>query len=99
MTRSRATDVREGARELFWHLHDQERYRCPGCGRSRDETVAMHVHHRDGNPANNRRQNLIALCNQCHLHGEHGLNVGAPTVTSPSGRTARPTGSVSRPGP
>lgn len=99
MARSKATDVREGARELFWHLHDAGRYRCPGCGRSRDGTLAMHVHHRDGNPTNNNRHNLVALCNQCHLGGQHGLDVGAPTVSPPSGRTSRPTGSVTRPGP
>jgi len=77
-------DLRKGARELFWHLHDAHSYRCPGCGRSRDETTAMHVHHIDGNPTNHSRQNLAALCHQCHLSGEHDLELEDPRLTKPS---------------
>lgn len=98
MTPPEARDVREGARELFWDLHDTGSYRCPGCGTPREGTTAMHVHHIDGNPTNNTRRNLVALCNQCHLGGEHGLDVDDPALSPPSGRTPRPSASVSRPG-
>lgn len=99
MTRRTDRDVRKGARELFWDLHDARSYRCPGCGSAREETTSIHVHHLDGNPANNARDNLVALCNQCHLGGEHGLDVDDPRLTPPSGRTPRPTVSAPRPGP
>jgi len=91
-------DVREGARKLFWDLHDAGRYRCPGCGAAHDETVAMHVHHVDGNPRNNSRDNLVALCNQCHLGGEHGYDIDDARLSPPSVQASRPAVSVSRPG-
>jgi len=94
----RDRDAREGARELFWDLHDARTYSCPGCGTPRDETSAIHVHHVDGNPTNNARENLVGLCNQCHLGGEHGYDIDDPRLTKPSGRTPRPSASVSRPG-
>ena len=99
MTHRDDRDPRQGGRDLFWHLHDTQSYRCPGCGASRSETTSMHVHHRDGNPTNNELGNLVALCNQCHLGGEHGLDVDSPRLTPPSGRTPRPSVSAPRPGP
>lgn len=98
MSNDHTRDVREGARELFWELHDADSYSCPGCGTRRDETTAIHVHHLDGNPTNNARGNLVGLCNQCHLHGEHDLDVADPRLTKPSGRAPRPSASVPRPG-
>jgi len=35
--------------------------------------VVLTVHHIDGNPENNRRLNLIALCQRCHLRLEAGM--------------------------
>lgn len=32
--------------------------------------VKLAVHHRDGNPKNNRLSNLICLCQRCHLFAE-----------------------------
>lgn len=92
-------DPRQGARDVFWELHDTQRYACPGCGASREETTAMHVHHRDGNPSNNSRENLVALCNQCHLRGVHDFDIEDPRLTKPSGYTPRPSVSAPRPGP
>lgn len=34
------------------------------------DDIKLHVHHRDGNPENNRRANLICLCARCHLLAE-----------------------------
>ena len=92
-------EERQPARDTFWKLHDATRYSCPGCGRSRSETTSMHVHHRDGNPRNHSRDNLIALCRKCHLGGEHDLDVDDPRLTKPSVTASRPTGSTPRPGP
>jgi 5-methylcytosine-specific restriction endonuclease McrA len=38
------------------HIHD------PGSG------YTLTVHHLDGNPANCAYENLVALCQRCHLH-------------------------------
>jgi 5-methylcytosine-specific restriction endonuclease McrA len=92
------TDPRQGARDVFWELHDSKGYTCPGCGASREETTAMHVHHLDGNPRNNSRGNLVALCNQCHLGGVHDLDVDDPRLSKPSVNAPRPTASIFRPG-
>lgn len=98
--RADAGDIREDARELFWHLHDRSRYRCPGCGRSREETASMHVHHIDGNPTNATRGNLVALCHTCHLGGEHDLDVEDPRLTKPTPTNLGPPGvSASPPSP
>lgn len=99
MTAPTARDERQGARDLFWDLHDAQTYPCPGCGSSQDEAASMHVHHIDGNPQNNSRENLVALCNQCHLGGEHGYDVNDPRLSPPSVRARRPSASVPRPGP
>lgn len=43
---------------------------CEECG----ATQNIETHHRDGNPFNNSRDNLMELCKQCHaeLHLEYG---------------------------
>jgi 5-methylcytosine-specific restriction endonuclease McrA len=38
-------------------------YRCQRCG----ATLLLEVHHLDGNPRNNRAENLRVLCDGCHL--------------------------------
>ena len=44
-------------------------WRCEHCGHAHDPSrgYALTVHHLDGDPANCRRQNLVALCQRCHL--------------------------------
>lgn len=37
---------------------------------SYDDKVKLAVHHKDGNPMNNRLSNLICLCERCHLFAE-----------------------------
>jgi 5-methylcytosine-specific restriction endonuclease McrA len=39
-------------------------HQVPAAGRTK---IVLTVHHIDGNPANNSRHNLIALCQRCHL--------------------------------
>lgn len=92
-------DPRQSSRNTFWDLHDGERYRCPGCGASAEETVAFHVHHLDGNKHNDSRHNLAGLCNQCHLGGEHEYDVDNPRLSKPIVTASKPTVSASRPGP
>jgi len=43
--------------------------RCERCGIGKDEVrsrMGLIVHHKDGNPYNNRPSNLITLCQKCH---------------------------------
>lgn len=52
--------------------------------------VQLTVHHIDGNPKNNSRQNLIALCERCHLRLDRGLRSrkkAQPDLTWPGGLT------------
>ena len=38
--------------------------------------IVLTVHHRDGDPTNNRRDNLVALCQRCHLSADRALRDG-----------------------
>ena len=95
------SDPRELSRRRFWDDRDASLYRCPGCGRSRDEVDAVEVHHRDERKTNAADDNLIGLCRRCHQQGEHGRR----SMDIPSGLNApRPYGvgepsvTVSNPG-
>lgn len=37
--------------------------------------VKMIIHHIDGDRTNNKKENLIAICNKCHLRIHHGINL------------------------
>ncbi len=45
-------------------------WRCEHCGHPHDPTsgYTLTVHHLDGNPAHCTPDNLVALCQRCHLH-------------------------------
>ena len=45
-------------------------WRCERCGRPHDPEAGytLTVHHLDGNPQNCADDNLVALCQRCHLH-------------------------------
>jgi 5-methylcytosine-specific restriction endonuclease McrA len=58
-------------RERYWAGRSKADYRCPVCGRGPNETVAIDVHHQDGNPQNGAPDNLIGLCRRCHLQKKH----------------------------
>ncbi|WP_164932813.1 nucleoside 2-deoxyribosyltransferase domain-containing protein [Halorubrum amylolyticum] len=58
---------RKLAREMFWEKHDRETYECPDCGRQEEELLnTFEVHHKDGQPMDNRPENHVALCRPCH---------------------------------
>lgn len=45
-------------------------WKCEHCGHAHDPASGhvLTVHHLDGNPANCKWTNLVALCQRCHLH-------------------------------
>lgn len=42
--------------------------------------IVLTVHHADGDPTNNARANLQALCQKCHLSADHSLAAGRRLV-------------------
>lgn len=48
---------------LHWRARRHRKDACEECGTTTD----LHVHHEDGNPANNDEANLKTLCGSCHL--------------------------------
>jgi len=55
------------ARERYWSKHPKQDYTCPDCGRGRDDIVGeFQVHHKSGNPHDNRIDRLVGLCGFCH---------------------------------
>lgn len=55
------------ARESYWETHDRDTYECPDCGRGGDEIRGrFEVHHKNGEPLDNRPENRVALCRVCH---------------------------------
>jgi 5-methylcytosine-specific restriction endonuclease McrA len=52
-------------------IMDRDGYACRVCGATTDESD-LHVHHVDWDRANNRRKNLVTLCQDCHqgVHAE-----------------------------
>lgn len=45
-----------------YHARKHKQPTCAGCGTRKN----LHVHHVDGNPQNNRLENLQTLCVHCH---------------------------------
>jgi len=45
------------------------RHKCQSC--HKQLRAVWHIHHRDGNPNNNRLSNLRVLCPTCHAEEEH----------------------------
>lgn len=42
-------------------------YTCEWCGTKAVKPVSLGVHHLDGNPQNNSKENTPVLCSRCHL--------------------------------
>lgn len=58
---------RKLARQHFWEKHDRESYACPDCGREEEDVAySFEVHHKNGEPMDNRPENHVALCRTCH---------------------------------
>jgi len=55
-------------------------WRCEKCGHpdSYEEGYSLTVHHKDGDTTNNSRENLIALCQRCHLRRQSRLRLYGP---------------------
>jgi len=45
-------------------------WRCEHCGHTHDPNngYTLTIHHLDGDPGNNADENLVALCQRCHLY-------------------------------
>jgi len=53
---------------IAWKVKDRGGWKCEGCGRIHGPCPGiLTVHHIDFNPQNIEDDNLIALCQRCHL--------------------------------
>jgi len=54
---------------IAWEVKRAAGFRCEHCGHPHDPEAGycLTVHHLDGNPANCAPENLVALCQRCHL--------------------------------
>ncbi|HDD36640.1 hypothetical protein DRN34_03175 [Thermococci archaeon] len=55
--------------EIAREIKERAGWKCENCGHPHDPEngYCLTVHHLDGNPANCRYSNLVALCQRCHL--------------------------------
>jgi nucleoside 2-deoxyribosyltransferase len=59
---------RKLARERFWEENNRDQYYCPDCDRLENEVHGkFEVHHKNGEPLDNRPENHVALCRLCHM--------------------------------
>lgn len=70
-----------GIRNLL--LKERE-YKCENCGITQwlDKPITLEVHHKDGNVANNIRENLQLLCPNCHSQTENFRYYNKKTVSN-----------------
>lgn len=56
--------------EIAQQIKDDAGWQCEHCGHDHDPEAGycLTVHHLDGDKSNCTRQNLVALCQRCHLH-------------------------------
>ena len=56
-------------KQLSDFIKDKAGWKCQSCGRNHDPSCGytLTVHHIDGKIKNNKIENLIALCQRCHL--------------------------------
>ena len=54
------------------YLSEDRGYECEVCGISdwQNKKLVLHVDHKDGNPADNRPENMRLLCPNCHSQTE-----------------------------
>lgn len=55
---------------------------CFLCGATREDGVELHIHHKDQDKLNNEFNNLVCLCEHCHLGIIHSrwTNITIPTL-------------------
>lgn len=65
-------------------------HKCQSCHKRL--RAVWHIHHRDGNPNNNRLSNLRVLCPTCHAEEEHKKRIRKRTrkTTTQKRRKAQP---------
>lgn len=61
--------------EISWYIKAAANWRCQGCDAVHDPGLGftLTIHHRDGNPENNRLDNLWVCCQRCHLREQGRL--------------------------
>jgi|GEM_PF-1158174 len=74
--------------EIARRVKERAGWRCEHCGHPHDPASGhtLTVHHLDGNPANCAEDNLVALCQRCHLHVQATFRPGQmilPGMTTP----------------
>lgn len=52
---------------------DRDRHTCVACGAQESDACQLAVHHRDGDPRNNRYDNLETRCPACHTEADGEL--------------------------
>ena len=64
--------------EIAIVVKDRAGWKCEHCGAGHNawDGYVLTVHHLDGNKANCGDDNLVALCQRCHLHWQHRFKVG-----------------------
>jgi len=64
--------------EIATRIKNAARWRCEHCGHPHHPASShtLTVHHLDGDPANCHDNNLVALCQRCHLHIQHRFTPG-----------------------
>lgn len=70
-------------KNLASRIRDRDDHLCRICGSPGIE-CRLHVHHIDGEPANNQQSNLVSLCKDCHssVHDEGYTPYNQDDVTS-----------------
>lgn len=62
--------------EIANQVKEEAGWKCQRCWAPHTQghpARTLTVHHKDRNPANCKKENLIALCARCHLQEEHRL--------------------------
>jgi len=70
---------------IFNIIFSRDNYKCQKCGKK-----AILIHHIDGNWKNNVYNNLISLCNKCHLNLHRPVISGKKNYFWKDGRTKNP---------
>ena len=77
--------------EIARAVKERAGWRCEHCGHPHDPATGhvLTVHHLDGNPANCAPENLVALCQRCHLHIQARYRPGQMWLFEPPGWAVR----------
>ena len=77
--------------EIAKRIKDDHNWRCEHCGHIHDQATGhvLTVHHLDGDKSNCSDENLVALCQRCHLHIQAVYVVGQISLIPYSWAVAR----------